>query len=153
LCLLYVKKINKKDVAQNSVRINLGAILFFRMASSNSHSRIGSSATRIGSSICRSRKYARSSAARRRLSSPDISPRPRSRLARLTCEDEVSELCIVGALFRTLALSQRTARSLLYADTATVTIRAASEPFITAPFLSRGCFVMIFVANWYPRTK
>lgn len=107
------------------------------------------SATLVNTREVRSRR----GAARRRLPGLDISPRPRSRLARLTREDEVSELCIVGALFRILAFSQQTARSLLYADTATVTTRAAPEPFITAPFLSRGCFVMIFVANWYPWTR
>lgn len=102
-----------------------------------------------GSSISRAHKNARSSvAAWRRLYGTDT----RSRLARLTHEDEVSELRIVGALFRTLASGQRTARSLLYVNAATASVRAAPEPFIMASFLSHECFATIFVANWYPRT-
>jgi len=61
------------------------------------------------------------------------------RLARLTREDEVSELRIVGVLFCALATSQRIARWLLNADETVPNV--PPEPFVTAPLLIRGCFV------------
>lgn len=94
----------------------------------------------IGSSISRVPhvNYAQSSVTASARSGYSSLPRPW--LARLTREDEVSELRIVGALFRALATGQqRFALSLLYVGAAASEhwLPPTPAPFVTTLVLSR----------------
>lgn len=65
--------------------------------------------------------------------------------ARLTREDEVSELRIVAALFRTLASGQQHAVVHAFVIICARVMRGTRAPFITSPPSSRGGLTAIFV--------